>query len=343
MPASRGVAAAWARGHLTNRIVLVGAGPQAVHLLQHVRRGDPALRILGIFDERRTRLPPDIEGCPVLGDLDALVGFVRRERVDQVIITLPQSAATRRLACLEQLRSLPVHVRLCPDLPALETSPRGITDLAGLPLLRIYDRPLAGWAGLIKRLEDRLLAGVLLVLLAPLMLLTALAIRLESRGPALYRQERYGFDNRPIRVLKFRTMFVERCDPPDGAVTPARRGDPRVTGLGRILRSTSIDELPQLINVLRGEMSLVGPRPHASRQNEQFANLIDGYLARHRVKPGITGWAQVHGLRGEVDTLAKMQERVRYDLFYIENWSLQLDLRIILRTFLVGFSHPNAY
>lgn len=184
---------------------------------------------------------------------------------------------------------------------------------------------------------------MLLVLLAPLMLLTALAIRLESRGPALYRQERYGFDNRPIRVLKFRTMFVERCDPPDGAVTPARRGDPRVTGLGRILRSTSIDELPQLINVLRGEMSLVGPRPHASRQNEQFANLIDGYLARHRVKPGITGWAQVHGLRGEVDTLAKMQERVRYDLFYIENWSLQLDLRIILRTFLVGFSHPNAY
>ena len=340
---ARLVAAAWAKGRLTNRIVLVGAGPQAVHLLQHVRRGDPALRILGIFDERRTRLPPSIEDCPILGDLDALFAFVRQERVDQVIITLPQNAATRRLACLEKLRGLPIHVRLCPDLSALETSPRGITDLAGLPLLKVYDRPLAGWPGLVKRLEDQLLAGCLLVLLGPLMLMTALAIRLESRGPALYRQERYGFDNRPIRVLKFRTMFVERCDPPDGAVTPAKRRDPRVTPLGRILRSTSIDELPQLINVLRGEMSLVGPRPHASRQNEQFANLIDGYLARHRVKPGITGWAQIHGLRGEVDTLAKMQERVRYDLFYIENWSLQLDLRIILRTFLVGFSHPNAY
>ena len=137
-------------------------------------------------------------------------------------------------------------------------------------------------------------------------------------------------------------MYLERCDG-DGSLIPARRHDPRVTRIGRFLRRTSLDELPQFLNVLRGEMSIVGPRPHATLQNERFANLIDGYLARHRVKPGITGWAQVNGLRGEVDTLAKMQERVRYDLHYIENWSLQLDLRIILRTFLVGFSHPNAY
>ena len=159
----------------------------------------------------------------------------------------------------------------------------------------------------------------------------------------MYRQRRYGFDNRPIEVLKFRTMFVDRCEGPESAVATTRRHDPRVTPIGRLLRRTSLDELPQFLNVLRGEMSVVGPRPHAVAHHDRFAGLIDGYLARHRVKPGITGWAQVNGLRGEADTLARMQERVRYDLHYIENWSLLLDLRIILRTLLVGFSHPNAY
>jgi putative colanic acid biosynthesis UDP-glucose lipid carrier transferase len=176
------------------------------------------------------------------------------------------------------------------------------------------------------------------------MLAVAVLVRTGSPGPALYRQRRYGFDNRPIEVLKFRTMYVERCDGADtGEVVMARRQDPRVTPIGRLLRRTSLDELPQFLNVLKGEMSIVGPRPHAVAHNERYAGLIDGYLARHRGKPGITGWAQVNGLRGEADTLARMQERVRYDLHYIENWSLLLDLRIILRTLLVGFSHPNAY
>ena len=339
------VARARARGLLTARLVLVGAGPQAAHFLQHLRRHDPAVRVLGVFDERRTRLPPEVEGHPVLGDLDDLDAFVRLRRVDQVVITLPHHAAARRLACLEKLRRLPIDVRLSPDLPGLELGapPRGVAEIAGLPLLRVLDRPLAGWAGLAKAVEDRLLALLVVLFAGPLMLLVAALVRLESPGPALYRQQRFGFDNRPIAVLKFRTMYLDRCDPPDGAVSPARRRDPRVTPVGRFLRRTSLDELPQFLNVLRGEMSIVGPRPHATAQNERFAGLIDGYLARHRVKPGITGWAQVHGLRGEVDTLAKMQERVRYDLHYIENWSLRLDLRIILRTFLVGFSHPNAY
>ena len=331
-----------AHGRLSTQLVLVGAGPQAAHFVQHVKEHNPAVRVLGIFDDRRTRVAGAVEGCPVLGSLDDLFPFARARHVDQVVIALPHHAASRRLACLEKLRHLPIDVRLSPDLPGLELGAKGLVDIAGLPVLRVFDRPLAGWAGLVKAIEDRALALMLLIALGPLLLLIALLIRLDSSGPVLYRQQRYGFDNRPIPVLKFRTMYLDRCDL-DDRVQPARRYDPRVTPLGRILRRTSLDELPQLLNVLRGDMSIVGPRPHASAQNEHFAALIDGYLARHRVKPGITGWAQVHGLRGEVDTLAKMQERVRYDLHYIENWSLGLDLRIILRTLLVGFSHPNAY
>jgi putative colanic acid biosynthesis UDP-glucose lipid carrier transferase len=337
--AGRGQRAGW----LATRLVLVGAGPQAAHLVRHVRQHGPAIRVLGIFDDRRTRIPDAVEGCPVLGTLDDLAAFAHAERVDQVIIALPQQAAVRRLACFEKLRHLPIDVRLSPDLPDLELGARGAAELAGLPLLRVFDRPLAGWGRLVKGLEDRLLAASVLILAAPVMLAIAILVRLDTPGPALYRQERFGFDNRPIRVLKFRTMYRDRCDAADGAITSARPGDPRVTPAGRILRATSLDELPLLLYVLKGEMSIVGPRPHASAQNERFATLIDGYLARHRVKPGITGWAQVNGLRGEADTLARMQDRVRYDLHYIENWSLLLDLRIILRTLLVGFSHPNAY
>lgn len=339
---ARAVTLARKRGRLGSQLILVGAGPQAAHFVHHVRRHDPAVHVVGVFDDRRTRVPSEVAGCPVLGGLDDLFAFVRTRPVDQVVITLPQHAASRRLACLEKLRHLPIDVRLSPDLPGLEFGPKGIIEVAGLPLLRVFDRPLAGWPGLVKAFEDRLLAAAVLLFTGPLMLLIALLVRLDSPGPVLYRQHRFGFDNRPIRVFKFRTMYIERCDG-DDSLTPARRHDPRVTRIGRFLRRTSLDELPQFLNVLRGEMSIVGPRPHATLQNERFANLIDGYLARHRVKPGITGWAQVNGLRGEVDTLAKMQERVRYDLHYIENWSLQLDLRIILRTFLVGFSHPNAY
>jgi Undecaprenyl-phosphate glucose phosphotransferase len=336
---ARGQRAGW----LATRLVLVGAGPQAARLVRHIRRQEPGVRVLGIYDDRRTRVPPAVEGCPVLGTLADLTAFARAEPLDQVIIALPQHAASRRLACFEQLRHLPVDIRLSPDLPELEPGTRGVAEIAGLPLLRVFDRPLSGWAWLAKGFEDRLLAALVLLLAAPLMLAIAVLIRLDSTGPVFYRQQRYGFDSRPIRVLKFRTMHHESCDPPEGEIVAARPNDPRVTPVGRILRRTSLDELPQFLNVLLGEMSIVGPRPHASAQNERFAALIDGYLARHRVKPGITGLAQVNGLRGEAGTLARMQERVRYDLHYIENWSLLLDLRIIFRTLLVGFSHPNAY
>jgi putative colanic acid biosynthesis UDP-glucose lipid carrier transferase len=178
------------------------------------------------------------------------------------------------------------------------------------------------------------------------MLTVALAVKLTSKGPVLFRQKRYGLNNELIEILKFRTMHVAACDDgrgPHEGFRQATRGDPRVTPVGRLLRRTSLDELPQFLNVLRGDMSVVGPRPHAVAHHERFAPLIDSYIARHRVKPGITGWAQVHGLRGETDTVEKMERRLEHDLYYIENWSLSLDLRIILRTLLVGFTHPNAY
>jgi putative colanic acid biosynthesis UDP-glucose lipid carrier transferase len=219
-----------------------------------------------------------------------------------------------------------------------------MTHLAGLSLSDVVDRPLTGWSGVLKAAEDRILAAFILLLIAPLMLAIAAAIKLSSKGPVLFRQKRYGFNNQVIEVLKFRSMYQEPDTGDAGAeVAQATRDDRRVTPLGRVLRRTSLDELPQFLNVLKGDMSIVGPRPHAVAHHERYARLIDQYLARHRVKPGITGWAQVNGLRGETETLDKMEERVRHDLYYIENWSLRFDLCIILLTLRVGFAHPNAY
>jgi putative colanic acid biosynthesis UDP-glucose lipid carrier transferase len=215
--------------------------------------------------------------------------------------------------------------------------------IAGVPLLNIFERPMSGWSHVAKAVEDRLLAALLLILGSPVMLLIALAVGLDSPGGVLFRQKRYGFNNEVIEVIKFRTMRADAAEHGQAEVRQAARADPRVTRVGRILRRTSLDELPQLLNVLSGEMSLVGPRPLAVAHNELYAPLIDAYLGRHRVKPGITGWAQVNGLRGETETLAKMERRVEYDLYYIEHWSLGFDLRILARTLLVGFAHPNAY
>jgi Undecaprenyl-phosphate glucose phosphotransferase len=213
-----------------------------------------------------------------------------------------------------------------------------------VPLLNVFEKPLSGWDSVVKTVEDRVLAGLVLLLIAPLMLAIATAIKATSKGPVLFRQKRYGFNNEVIEVYKFRSMHLDDCDAGGGPVlAQATRGDARITPLGRLLRRTSLDELPQFFNVLKGDMSIVGPRPHAVAHNEQYARLIDEYLARHRVRPGITGWAQVNGLRGETTTVAKMEARVQHDLFYIENWSLGFDLRIILMTLLVGFTDPNAY
>jgi Undecaprenyl-phosphate glucose phosphotransferase len=334
----------WYRaGRLTLNIAVIGAGEHGRRFIEHLRQQDRHVNIIGLFDDRRDRIPDFIAGFPVLGTVDDLLLFARRYRIDQVIVALPWGAEERLLGWLKKLKTLPADIRLCPDVIGFHLPHRGVSHIAGVPMLNVFEKPIAGWDGVVKAIEDRLLAGLILVGIAPLLLVVAVAIRLTSPGPIFFKQKRYGFNNEIIEVFKFRSMYVERCSGDTGQVAQATRDDDRITPLGRFLRRTSLDELPQFINVLRGEMSIVGPRPHAVAHNEQYAQLIHEYLARHKVKPGITGWAQVNGLRGETDTLEKMERRVQYDLHYIENWSLALDIRIILQTLLVGFSHPNAY
>ena len=226
-------------------------------------------------------------------------------------------------------------------MPDIAIAPREASLLFGQPMLTVYHRPLMGWSRVAKRAEDLVLSLAALVLLAPLMALVGILIKLDSPGPVLFQQERLGFNNNVIVVFKFRTMRHRSA--PESDVPQARRGDPRVTRIGAILRRTSLDELPQLLNVLKGEMSLVGPRPHALAHNDQYAALINEYLGRHRVQPGITGWAQVNGLRGETATLDKMQRRVEHDLAYIDGWSLLLDLKILSLTAFLSVFDRNAY
>jgi putative colanic acid biosynthesis UDP-glucose lipid carrier transferase len=238
------------------------------------------------------------------------------------------------------LAELPIDVKLC---PGVLDPPLHIGTLArefGVPVLPLLERPLKGWRYPLKRAEDILVSTALLVFVAPLMLLVALLVKLDSPGPMLFRQLRHGFNNRPIVVYKFRTMHASAAG---GPVIQASRGDARVTRLGRFLRASSIDELPQLFNVLKGDMSLVGPRPHALAHNEHYGKLIDLYFARHRMKPGITGWAQVHGLRGETDRIEKMERRLQHDLHYVENWTLLFDLKILAMTVWAVLSRANAY
>jgi Undecaprenyl-phosphate glucose phosphotransferase len=335
----------WRRaGRLGRNTVVVGAGELGQRFVAQVRARDRGVRLIGLFDDRRDRVPEYVGGFPVLGTLDDLVVFARRHRVDEVVVALPWSAEGRLLDCLKKLRALPADVRLCTDLIGFHLPHRGLGHVAGLPVLHVFERPMGGAALLAKTIEDRLLAAVALLALAPLLATIALAVRLSSPGPALYRQKRWGFNGEVIEVLKFRTMHRAACD--DGTepgLGHTRRDDPRVTSLGAFLRRTSLDELPQLWNVLKGQMSLVGPRPHAVAHNERYAEQIDRYLARHRVKPGITGWAQVQGCRGEVRTLEDMQRRVEHDLYYIQNWSLALDLEILARTLALGARDPRAY
>ena len=327
-------------GRLTRNVVVVGAGEQGQRLVEYLlARGDGAERIVGIFDDQKN-VPTHVAGLPVLG-LDELLAFARRQRIDQVIVALPLEAEDRLRTWMQQLRNLPVDVSLCPLIGGAFSPESRITRVAGLPMFSLLEKPLTGWSYIVKSLEDRVLAAVILVLILPLLLLIAVLIKLDSPGPVLFRQRRYGVSNELIDVFKFRTMYVEHCS--DQRVIQVTRNDPRVTRLGRFLRRTSLDELPQFLNVLTGTMSIVGPRPHAVAHDRYYARLIETYVGRRRVKPGITGWAQVNGLRGEIHTLEGMEQRVRYDLYYIENWSLLFDIRIILRTAFLAFQDSRAY
>jgi len=337
-----GVAAYIARrrrtGTLSINVAIVGCEPFAQEVMRRITwPGDAEVRVVGIF---APQLRAAGTGVAADATVPGLLRLARKTHIDEIIVQLPEKRDAEFSAVLRKLGELPVNVNLCPDLSDLPVSLRQLTMLHETFMINVFERPLSGWAAVLKRAEDIMLSGLLLLCVAPLMLLIALLIKLDGRGPVLFRQRRFGFNNNPITVLKFRTMSADAAN--DATVPQAKRDDPRVTRVGRILRHTSLDELPQLINVLKGEMSLVGPRPHAIAHNEYYAQAIDGYLGRHRVKPGITGWAQVNGLRGETATVEVMHERVKHDLYYIENWSARFDLLILLRTLMVGFVHRNA-
>jgi putative colanic acid biosynthesis UDP-glucose lipid carrier transferase len=276
----------------------------------------------------------------VKGDLDKLVAEARHGAIDVVYIALPLRAEPRINAIIRRLQDTTASVYLAYDFGGFDVLRAQWGQVGNVPVMSVVENPFHGIDGVAKRLEDLVLGSLIMLMIALPMLLVALAVKLTSRGPVFFKQRRYGLNGEEIRVLKFRTMTVMEDGP---EVKQAQKNDQRVTKVGAVLRRTSLDELPQFIQVLTGEMSIVGPRPHAVVHNEQYRALIQGYMLRHKVKPGITGWAQVNGWRGETDTLEKMEKRVEYDLAYIRDWALLMDLKIILMTILGAFRGKNAY
>jgi putative colanic acid biosynthesis UDP-glucose lipid carrier transferase len=326
-------------GRLASTVAIVDLGNRgAAFARQLARAGNSEVRLLGMFSK-------DDVDSPGKGITD-LIGLSRLFRIDEVFVLPPEAPSAEEQAelvmILRRLGTIPTNVLMCPALPDLGPLPiRGTMLVHELPALTVHQQPLGAWSSVFKRAEDLVIGTLLLLVLWPVMLIVAILIKLDSEGPVLFRQARQGFNNNIITVLKFRTMT--HGSEKDVKVVQATRNDQRVTRVGRILRRTSIDELPQIFNVLRGEMSLVGPRPHAIVHNQQYAELIDDYLGRHRVQPGITGWAQVNGLRGETDTVEKMRNRVDHDLFYINSWSITMDLKIILMTAVSILFDRRAY
>ena len=323
------------RGMIGRSMVVLGSGPQAVRFLERLGRVRPYFTsVLGVYDPDYRRLGAEVAGQPVLGGIEELIAAARQAKVDDVVVALPWNADVQVIQVVERLKELPVNVYISADLVGFQLAFRpALGHLQQLPLFEVVQRPISGWSSVIKSVEDYFLASLALLVLLPLLILVAIAIKLDSPGPVFFMQPRLGFNNRRFEIYKFRSMYHREI--PEHRVRQASRGDPRVTRVGRFIRRTSIDELPQLLNVLNGTMSLVGPRPHALSHNEELAEQVRGYFARHKVKPGITGWAQVNGFRGETDTVDKIKNRVEHDLYYAENWSLLFDLRILLMTVIV--------
>ena len=334
------------RGQLTRNILIYGGATEIERLLEHFRRAnEPWNVVAGIFDDRQSAAGTELNGLAVRGDLQDLIRHARIERAEEIIVALPWESLHGRIQDIfHELSVLPANIRLCPDHTVMGILSRSIDYRYGLPLIGVLDKPMSGWHAVAKRAFDFCVSGLMLLLLAPLMGAIMIGIKLDSRGPVFFRQRRYGFNNELIEVWKFRTMKVDHQDA--DAERLATPNDPRVTRFGSLLRKTSLDELPQLYNVIAGSMSLVGPRPHALKAkagDELYEHVVGEYAKRHRVKPGITGWAQVNGWRGETDTEEKIIKRVEHDLYYIDNWSIWLDIRILLRTLGVFYSQENAY
>jgi Undecaprenyl-phosphate glucose phosphotransferase len=331
--------------YLARKVAIVGAGNEGQRLITRLQEEkDESVVIRGVFDDRKSRLPGSVCGLNLCGTTDDLLRFARRVPIDEVILALPLDAEQRLRSLCDKMKALAIDVRLSMEPLTEAFNARDIGYVGTVPVLEVVNRPLKDWPAIAKWIEDKLLGSLMLILVGPFMMLIAILIKLDSPGPVFFAQKRFGFNNDVIRVLKFRTMHVDRSDPSGAQRTV--RNDPRVTRFGWFLRWLSFDELPQLINVVRGDMSLVGPRPHAVAMkagDRLYCEAVEQYLHRHRVKPGITGWAQINGLRGEVDTLGKAGARVAHDLYYIEHWSLWLDFKIVLKTVGVLASRDNAY
>jgi putative colanic acid biosynthesis UDP-glucose lipid carrier transferase len=320
--------------------VIAGAGDLGRQLAERLR-GSPLLgvQVAGFFDDRSAERLEDVPRESVLGSVSQLAQYAKTHRVDLIYLALPMAAQPRIASLLDDLCDTTASVYVVPDIFLFDLIQARMDHVGGLPVLAVCETPFYGVNGIVKRVSDIVLATLILVLIAPLLAAIALGVKLSSPGPAIFRQRRYGLNGQEVVVYKFRSMTVAE-DGPD--IRQATKNDVRVTPFGAFMRRSSLDELPQFVNVLQGRMSIVGPRPHAVAHNEMYRKLIRSYMIRHKVRPGITGWAQVNGLRGETDTVEKMRARIAYDLDYLRNWSLGLDLRIILKTIFVVLKRPDT-
>jgi putative colanic acid biosynthesis UDP-glucose lipid carrier transferase len=327
-------------GAARQRYIIIGANTMGVELERRVSQSVGMGTFMGFFDFRSVdRLPRDTHGH-IAGQCKDVTAFVRRHAVNTIYIALPMSNAPRIEEMLREFRDTTASIYFVPDIFAFDLVQARCVEINGIPMLSICDTPFHGMDAVQKRVADIVLSSLALLVCWPAMLMAAIAVKFSSPGPVLFKQRRYGLHGEEIIVYKFRSMTV--CE--DGpVVVQAKRQDVRITAVGQFLRRTSLDELPQLFNVLEGQMSFVGPRPHAVAHNEEYRKLISGYMIRHKVRPGMTGWAQVHGLRGETITVEQMRLRVEYDLDYLRQWSLWLDLKILARTVLIVIRGRNAY
>ena len=329
------------KGFDTQKVVILGMTNSGIELARQIRLNpQTGLELLGFFDDRAVSRLPVSDENKYLGDVDKALMLAKFGYCDAIYIALPLSAEQRMNNILQTFANTTLKVHLVTDFFTYNLLNARLSHVGESQTVSVYESPLSGFLTLVKRLEDLIIGTLILTLISIPMVIIGLLIKLDSKGPVLFKQKRYGLDEKPIKVWKFRSMTVED----NGAVVKqATKGDARITKLGAFLRRTSLDELPQFINVIMGDMSIVGPRPHAVVHNEEYRALIGFYMLRNKVKPGITGWAQINGWRGETDTLDKMEKRVEYDLVYIRNWSLFFDIKIIFLTIFKGFVNKNAY
>jgi putative colanic acid biosynthesis UDP-glucose lipid carrier transferase len=322
-------------------VVIVGVNELSRNLVHEIRTDRHLnMSFRGFFEDRSSKRYGKVDDGALLGKFENVSDYVRRNRIDLIYFALPITQEKRIIKLMDELRDTTASIYFIPDLFIFDLIQARVDDINGIPVIAVCESPIFGVTGVMKHATDIIIASLALVLVSPVMLLIAAAVKLNSPGPVIFKQKRYGLDGKEIKVYKFRTMTVLEDG---GKVQQATRNDSRITKVGAFLRKTSLDELPQFFNVLQGRMSVVGPRPHAVAHNEEYRKLIKGYMMRHKVKPGITGWAQVHGFRGETEILEKMKARVDYDLDYLRHWSLGLDFLILFRTILMILKDKNAY